>query len=364
MLLSKKGLYFLVGITVLHSLILFSVFHGSPPLISGIPWGGGETLSFPFAISRAWDLLLFPLIFLFWGLCDKSGWWKSDSWDSEDEGLILGHVFPLFAAITIAGLYLGDCGCADTASWFNTFPALLKVAYISCLVLWIICMLIGDALVATYIAGFMFFEIGAIVAFGAGLPYFILLSLPAAVIVLFISPKGKEWFLPLKQKIQAYWEKKNEVKRIARAALKLDVSAKTKQKIIAITDEIPELQKEIKRLRGLIKEIEINLRAVISQLAVAETSALKKDVDECVAAASKAVADSLLRHKESLEGLLSEYRMILAEKEEKMEEFLKLLACAHEEARFCWEYDFLAKTAMETQKRVKDLLEKIASDLK
>lgn len=200
------------------------------------------------------------------------------------------------------------------------------------------------------------------VAFGAGFPYFLLISVPvilfSLLIVVLHLPKGKEFLLNLKQK----WEARDETKRIIRTALNLKVSLKTKEKVLSVVKELPVLQKEIKKLSEWISEINADLGAVISQLVIAEASAMKKDVDEYAAAACKAVAESLLKQKETIEALLAEYFLILQEKEQKLKQLLELLAHAKQEADFCKEYDFLAKTSLDTQKRVKSLLEKISGD--
>jgi len=367
--INKKGLDFLFGATLLHFLILLSVYHGEVPSISGIVWKSGEMLSYPFAVSRFWDLFLFPSIFLFWCLFKTTGFWKSDFWDKNeqsyedwDEGFFFGHLVPLFVGGGIAGSFLGDCGCSTTP-WFNTLSVLIIATVIAGITLWTIVVAFSNFVVALYVASLVFFFVGIVVAFGVGFPYFLLISVPTVLFSLLIVvlhlPKGKEFLLNLKQK----WEARDETKRIIQTALNLKVSPKTKEKVLSVVKELPVLQKEIKVLSERISEINTELGAVISQLVIAEASAMKKDVDEYAAAACKAVTESLLKQKETIEALLAEYLLILQEKEQKLKQFLELLAHAKQEADFCKEYDFLAKTSLDTQKRVKSLLEKISGDL-
>jgi len=370
MLLSKKTFYFLSGLVVLHYVILFAVYGKYFPGSPGILWRPGEWFLFPFNVSRSWDLLLFPAIFLFWGLFKKIGLWESDSWgekeyrDCPTDGFVFGHMAAIFVGVMIAGIYLGDCGCSSEP-WFNTLFSLLTILTAAGIALWTIAVLAGGMDIAIYLACLIFFTAGTVVTLVAGLPYFILISVPAAFIALIIpvfqSSKTKEFVLGLKLKLQK-WMKRDPVQCIIETARELKVTPKTKEKILSIVKEVPMLQKEIKKLRERLTEIKSERDDAVSQATIAEASALKKDVDECVAAACKKVAESLAEQYRALDALIGECNSSVAEKEGRLKDLLGLLKHAKKEAEFCEEYDVLAKKAMETQKRVKKIMEKISSD--
>jgi hypothetical protein len=220
--------------------------------------------------------------------------------------------------------------------------------------------------IAIYLASLVFFVAGANVALAAGLPYFIVISVPAALIALilpvFQSPKTKEFVLGLKLKFQK-WMERDPVEVIIETARELKVTPKTKEKILSIAKEVPTLQKEIKKLQERLAEMKSERDAAGSQAIAAEAGALKKDVNECVAAACKKVAESLTGQYRALDALIGEHSASIAEKEERMKVLLELLKRAKKEAEFGEEYDVLAKKAMKTQKRVKKIVEKISSDL-
>ena len=369
MLVSKKAFYFLSGLVVLHWLIFFAIYGNYPPGVVGILWKQGEWFLFPFIVSRSWYLLLFPAIFLFWGLFKKSGLWKSDSWDKDEygspDGFFFGHFFAIAAGAIIAGIYLKDAG-GSSEPWLVTLSALLMVLTVVGLVLWIITVLASGMDIAIYLACIVFFTAGTVAAFVAGSPYFVLISVPAAQIALIIpvyqSLKIKEFVLGLKLKLQK-WMERDPVQVIIEKARELKVTPKTKEKILSIVKEVPMLQKEIKKLHERLTEIKSERDSAISQAADAEASALKKDVDECVAAACKKVAEALVGQYSTLDALVREYSASVTEKEGRLKDLLDLLKHAKKEAEFCEEYDVLAKKAMETQKRVKKIMEKISSDL-
>jgi hypothetical protein len=373
---SQKSFSLMIVCTLIHGLILYNYFGGHVPAISSVLWSASEGdmyISYPFALSRYWDLLLFPMIFFCATAVGSTCFWRDINRDETGDDCIPRHLPSMalggLTALIYAYGYWG--GFMDKQPMMNELFTLIQWL-IGEMVFLLAIMALNDTKTETifYVISGLFVSAGITTAFFCGLPFFLVFALPASVIALYaigFIPHGavigffSDLILYLKKKC----EKKEKTKNAIETALALKVSSGTKSRIqesvneiTAKKNEIAEMRKKAIGFQSIVNELGAEQRTA-EKLAkeIVNVSGLEKDAE------NYKIAQTLSDQKEETRHLLLDCYAVISVDEERISELLDVLVLAEKEVPFCREYDALTERVLETQKKVKKNLEAVAPEL-
>ena len=381
MLLGKETTHVLTGMVILHAILLLLVNTAD---VTGIFWKIGEEISFPFALSRYWDLLILPAVFCFTAWISASRWWNCDIWDYDDDNLsTIGTCIAWstgFAIIfSVINLVIVSCQCSgdSTPHVLVIFSLLKGLGILSILYFSALIMTLKDTPASFFFVGLVWFATGTLLALFTGIAYFILLSIPASIVMASIvfweggelkklinDSKTRKTFLRIKRDWQNKWIERREMKKFISTALNLKATTLAKQKIRLAVSEIRTLQKQVKQSKKLAGEIRSKLNETTEDLVVAKNATKKEKIDAVCAGSCAKLAEVLAEEKAQLAELFEKYSGAVKEKENRLKELLDFLARANTESDFYKETAELSEKTQKRQKEIKELLKKLSENLK